>query len=260
MGHDIVPISNHNLDISNIQNLAKDISSRLDINIIYGYNASEEHNALLKNGLPEKFVLVGEHIKDNSFLTYTLYDNYYQTKQLVEKFGIDIISKGEYWGYSNGMMPGTEMIESEKSALQFFDYNLDYEENGETKYMYINNEHFTNHIPYISRWWMFCKYFLQENSFETIDLQEFRKELKFYTQKFGGNAIYYLDDQGTKIEGLGQGNECNLTWNQFQEQVKKYAENNLLDIPEYFLNEEYRNTFIKNRTYPDAFVDDFRDL
>ena len=42
MGHDISPIGNHKLNTENIKMLAEDISSRMDINIVYGYYGQEE--------------------------------------------------------------------------------------------------------------------------------------------------------------------------------------------------------------------------
>lgn len=56
MGCDVSILSKHNLNISNVEALAIDISNRFGFTIEYGYYSVAEYNELLENGLQESFI------------------------------------------------------------------------------------------------------------------------------------------------------------------------------------------------------------
>ena len=268
MGHDIEPISNHKLDITNIHNLAHDLANRLNINITFGYSAEEEKNKILGNNLEEATIVLGEVIKGENLKSYTLLDSNYQLKQIVEKFGLDYIRSEEYWNFRYGKMPDKFTVDLEVDEAQSVEYELDFNGDGEIAYAFINDIHFANNFYYINRWWALCRYFSQEESFTTADLIEYRNKLFKDTIAIGGNKIYYLDDQGHTMPHAEMAKSPNefitddsiKTWDDFESNLNLCPKHLLLDIPEYFLNEEYRTNFIKNKKYPLVFVDDFRDL
>lgn len=103
-----------------------------------------------------------------------------------------------------------------------------------------------------------------ESNFDNVEyldeLLEFRKELMKYTFAFGGDKIYYLDDQSNVLEGVGQGSEWELGWHEFEKFVANKTLPLMLNIPQFLTDRNYRNEFIKKKEYPLSFIDDFSDI
>lgn len=263
MGRDISPIGNHKLNTKDIKVLAEDISSRIDINIEYGYFGHKEHFKLLGEIRGDEHVVLGKIIKNEKFKTYSLIDERYQLRQLYEKFGDDLFYNPEYWIYYDGKLPEQKWIDEEKKELIFPKFELTLISSAETEYLTIYEELYSNDIPYYSRWWSFCRLFIESDfdNFEYLDgLQEFRKELMKYALAFGGDKIYYLDDQSEVLEGVGQGSEWELNWNDFEKFVAKKTLPLMLNIPLFLTDRDYRNKFIEMNEYPLSFIDDFSDI
>lgn len=263
MGRDISPIGNHNLNTENIKNLAEDLTSRLDINIEYGYWGFEEYFKMLGEQKNDDVIVLGEIIKNKRFKTFKLRDENYQLKQLHEKFGDDLFSNPEYWIQYYNDLPNEETILIEKKQLVFPTYLLEFNSDEEFQYLNINKEHYQNDIPYYSRWWSFCRFFT-ENHYESkeylYNFNEFRKELMYYTTKLGGNQMFYLDDQSDVLEGVGQGSEYELSWDNFKKFVTEKTGSLLLDIPKFLTDIKYRKEFLTLNAYPLSMIDNFNDL
>lgn len=263
MGHDISPIGNHKLNTENIKVLAEDISSRIDINIEYGYWGLKEHFKLLGENKDDQRVVIGKIIKNEKFKTFRLNDESYQLKQLYEKFGDNLFYNPEYWIFYDGKLPEEKRIDEIRKELVIPNYDLISIADNETEYLSIYKEIFSNDIPYFSRWWSFCRLFTQSNfdNFEYLaDLLAFRKELMKYTLSFGGDKIYYLDDQSSILEGVGQGSEWELGWNEFENFVVDKTSPLLLNIPKFLSDRNYRDTFLEKNEDPLGFIDDFADI
>jgi hypothetical protein len=263
MGHIISPIGNHKLNTDNIRTLAEDISTRIDINIEYGYVGQKEHFKLLGENKNDETIILGQILKDKNFKTFRLIDKRYQLKELHEKFGDDLFSNPEYWIYCGGKLPTKKIIVEEKKELTYPNFELTLLSDEETEYLSIYNDLYSNNIPYFSRWWTFCRLFT-ENNFEKFEylseFLEFRKILMEYTLSFGGNKIYYLDDQSSVLEGVGQGSEWELSWNEFENFVKNKTSTLMLNIPLFLTDKNYRDEFLEKKELPLSFIDDFVDL
>lgn len=263
MGHDISPIGNHNLNTKDIKVLAKDISSRIDINIEYGFYGQKEHFKLLGENRDDEYIVLGKIINDETFKTFRLIDEHYQLKELHEKFGDNLFYNPEYWIYYDGKIPEQERLEEEKKELIFPEFELTLISSKESEYLSVHKELYSNDIPYYSRWWLFCRLFTESNfdNFEYLDrLLKFRRELMKYTLAFGGDKIYYLDDQSSVLEGVGQGSERELGWSEFEEFVADKTLSLMLNIPKFLTDRNYRNEFIKKKENPLSFIDDFSDI
>jgi hypothetical protein len=103
-----------------------------------------------------------------------------------------------------------------------------------------------------------CNHNLNISNVETlaIDLYD-RLEVNIL---FGGNLVYYIDDQSDKLEGVGLGEESRYSWEELENFIKETTGDLLLDIPQYFLNNKYKLDCLKKGKEPLAFIDDFRDL
>jgi len=263
MGHDIKPIGNHHLNTENVKKLAEDICQRIDINIEYGYLGQKEHFKLLGENREDDFVILGKIIKHEKFKTFRLFDESYQLKELYSKFGDNLFYNPEYWIFYKGKLPKESLIEEEKKDLIHPHFELIVISSTETENLSIYKELYSNDIPYIMRWFSFCGLFT-ENCLSVIDdfpeLLVYRKELMNYTLSFGGNKMYYLDDQSEVLKGVGQGDERELSWNNFENFVKATTADLMLNIPLFLTNINYRNEFVDKKEYPLSFVDDFSDI
>jgi hypothetical protein len=149
MGHDISPIGNHKLNTQNIKILAEDISSRVDINIEYGFYGQKAHFKLLGEKRNDEHIVLGKITKDEKFKTYRLIDECYQLKQLHEKFGDNLFYNPEYWIGYDGKLPEQEWIEEEKNELVFPDFELRLISSQAREYLTIYKELYLNNILYI---------------------------------------------------------------------------------------------------------------
>ena len=263
MGRDISPIGNHKLNIKDVKALAEDICSRVDINIEYGYWGQKKHFKLLGENKNDERVVLGKIIKNEKFKTFRLTDESYQLKRLHEKYGNSLFYNPEYWIYYDGELPEEKRIDVERKELVIPNFELTSKSDNETGYLSIYKELYSNSIPYFSRWWSFCRLFTESNfdNFEYLaELLTFRKELMKYTLAFGGDKIYYLDDQSSVLEGVGQGSEWELDWNNFEKFVTDKTSPLMLNIPQFLTNRNYRNEFIEMKEYPLSFIDDFSDI
>jgi hypothetical protein len=82
-------IANHKLDTSSLENLASDLSNRLQATVEYGYIEEFNYNPL-KNTYNEdsKTIILGNIVYPNSQKTYTLFDTYFQYSAFIKKYGI----------------------------------------------------------------------------------------------------------------------------------------------------------------------------
>ena len=243
--------------------LAEDISSRMDINIVYGYYGQEEFFQLLGENRDSDHVILGEIIKDRKFKTYRLKDIHYQLKQLYEKFGEALFFMPEYWMYQYMDVPEQKRIEEEKKLLLFPEFEMNPISGEEIGELTIYKELYANVIPYFSRWWQLCSLFTEYKSVylkNSESFLEFRTELMRYTLAFGGNKIYYLDDQSKVLEGVGFGDEKELSWAEFEKFVADKTSHLMIDIPMFLTDKDYRSEFKKKGEYPLSFIDDFSDI
>ncbi|MBN2747243.1 MAG: hypothetical protein JXR34_11005 [Bacteroidales bacterium] len=263
MGHSILPIGNHKLKTERIKDLAEDIISRIDINIEYGYFGKKENFKLLGKEKEDEYVIIDKIVKHKDFKTFRLIDESYQLKELYNKFGNEIFYNPDYWTCYDSKLPEESIILEKQKELVYPDFTLDYIGENDYQYLTINKEHFGNSISYFTRWWVFCQFFLDKSCIDidyNEDLYNFRKSLMYYTYKFGGDKNYYLDDQSTVLEGVGQGSEWEMNWNSFEKFVLEKTSHLLIDIPKFMTDRNYRTEIHELNDYPLSFVDDFRDI
>ncbi len=256
MGHNLIPIGKHQLDTKDIKSLAEDLVSRLDINIEYGYLSYKECSKLLGKEEKEGFIVLDKLVKNSDFKTYKLVDEIYQKKILYDKYGDELFYKKEYWGFLD-KIPNKKTILEEKKELMFPEYDLIDSESG---FLSINNEHYSNNIPYLCRWFSLYEFFYGKNEIYQDDLLEYRKSLMDYSQKLGGNKMYYLDDQCSVLEGVGQGDESDMSWEELETFIVEKTQPLLLNVSKFMTNEKYKEEFIAKNEYPLAFIDDFKDI
>ncbi|MCF6131106.1 hypothetical protein [Flavobacterium wongokense] len=266
MGCDITILSKHNLDITNVETLAVDISNKFGFSIEFGYNAFKEYNDLLGNDLDEDFISLGVIDKKPYIKKYKLIDEKFQQKQLYQKYGDEVFGMRDYWYWFdfdryNNEMPNSKQIEQEKKDLQIAEFFLDnHSETGESSYMYIHNEIAVNDLHYYTRWWSFCDTIQKKHNFNDEYFQKYRLAVMKDTLLLGGDKAYFVNDQCKHLKGVGQGNEMYFNWQQLESYINDCAGLEVISISKTVLNKEYQREVENKKSDTLAFYDDFQDL
>lgn len=263
MGCDISILSKHNLNISNVETLAIDLSNRFGFTIEYGYYANADYNQLLQNGLKEDFISLGLIDKKPFVKKYKLIDEKFQQKQLYKKFGESLFDKKEYWWwYDADEMPSQERIVEEKKEFHFADYYLHiHSENAkEGGYMNIHDEIVSNDLHYYSRWWSFCDTIQLRDYFSDNYFQNFRKSVMKDTLLLGGEKAYFVNDQCNHLKGVGQGSENEYNWQELEKYISSIESLEVVSISKTVLDAHYQLDIRNRKQNTLAFFDDFEDL
>lgn len=246
MGHDIVPISNHSLDTSNVANLAKDLSKRLQANIEYGYQDSFGH--YLEKESTYEDVTLGKITVPGASETYFLRDEHYQLHSYYTEHGEKIFDLDYFQDEERELS-----IRSVRVELEYIWYSLENTADWSKQYS-IHADTLQCEAFYYSRWWDFCRLFTEENDFD-IDfakLNEYRNNLRSVTEFFGGNAMCFFDDQGETAKLI----DAPKSWKEIKNAMATEFKNSILEISEFMKEKKLR----KEDDYPLAFYDDFADL
>lgn len=260
MGRDVVSLSRHNLDVSSFETLAKDISNRIQFNIEYGYWANENYSKMLNTPCQDGFTKLGSEIfNPNRDTIYRLCDENYQEKLLYEKYGDELFSMKEY-NYGDEISLTQSEIEELKSEIYIINFELCSEITG-TVFCIIGENFLRNKFDYFLGWWGFCGTLIDEcYDYHIPDFIKYRKNMMRYCKLFGGNKIYYLDDQSDYLKGIGQGDEFEYYWIELIKEIYKRANNDVVSISKIILNHNFKRKLAFNKEFPLVFFDDFKDL
>ena len=262
MGCDISVLSRHNLDITNVETLAVELSRRLGYSIEYGYYAFEPYNDLLKNNLSEDFVALGI-IKSNG-RQFRLTDENYQEKLLHLKFGDAFFEMDAYLGGYNFKKHGapTQLeIATQKNKLRVAEYFLNnYGTEQENGYLTIHNHIVSNDLHYYTRWWDFCKTIQLKDHFDDDYYKNYRLAVMHDTLALGGTKAYFVNDQCSHLEGVGEGEEMYLTWDDLEQHISGKIGDGLISISNSVLDLDYQQHIKLMEDSLVAFYDDFEDI
>lgn len=260
MGRDVVSLSRHNLDVSSIGALANDISNRIQFNVEYGYWAYEDYSKMLNIQYQDNFIVLGTAIfNPNRDTIYRLVDEKYQDRKLLEMYGDELFSMKDYI-FSSELKLTQEQIEKRKKEILQFNVDLTSSITGNI-FCTIGQDFLSNDFDYFSRWWDFCRVIVQEDYLDnSIHFTKYRNKMMFYCKLFGGDKIYYIDDQSDYLKGIGQGDEFDYTWEELEKIIFERVNNDVVSISEVMLNPILKQTLGLNREFPLAFFDDFEDL
>lgn len=248
MSHSVFCKGNHNLDISCIEALSFDISNRFDANVIYGYRDSKKiylSGNVLDSSL--EFVILG-HITHNSpTKTFRIIDEYFDLHRLINELGSKV--------YELPYFRDDEMIREElEEAINGVSYEIaDNYSNYDFGYIY-NDVFFDFFNFYVCGWWTFCATFSEEKYFKNLieSVNSYRKDVKEFYKKIGGNAVVYLDDQGA-TQYLS---ESYFDWKTILKELETKFKETTLNIPAFMKNIPFQFLQVS----PLAFFDDFSDL
>lgn len=263
MGCDISVLSKHNLNISNLETLANDLSERLNLNIDYGYYSRTEYNNLLENNFDDGLKIIGSIKKNDDDARYLLVDEKYQEKQVFQKIGEKLFEMKEYWDWLVEI-PNDEMKLQEKKEFFKTNYFLDSIEGTKAEgYLNIYDEIIGNDLFYYTRWWDFCRTIQNTNNTDylyAVYFQTFRKSIMKSTIALGGDKAYFVNDQCEHLKGVGQGDEMFYTWEALEQYIHSREKLEIISISKAYIDREYQLEVSKKDMRNLAFFDDFFDI
>lgn len=283
MGKDIQAFHGHTLDTSSIEALAHDISKRLEINVSYGFWSYDDLSELTGYKGWDKVVL-GSVTHKPGVSNYWLYDDNYIDKLLYSKYGQELINLPAYQKYGNSDACTPKWLKS----INVIEYKLESE--NEERWLYIYRHVISSNEYYYARWFDLCRAvcegFYLDNDYkkESDYLSEYRRDVLTLAKSLGGNEVYYTYDPICD-EYEEQAVEEELTWDQFTKYIDSKIGSYVYDIPAIFTNKrvsellkkkhEYKQKadvpsmnenkmlmkiWSDTRCYPEAFIDNGRDL
>lgn len=248
MGHDVHIIGNHNLDLSSMEALAKDISKRFKANVEYGYFSFCDFDIdgnSCSNSTENMHLGFIEH--PIAATTLCLNDEYYMYHAVLDKYGKDAYNL-PYFTQDDGYFR-RELDE----ALGNIRYEL-WDNAIDDNYAVIYNDTIHDSYNYFSpRWWSFCDTLCKaDKDFIDYLITPFRKEVLQFFEKVGGTEVFYFDDQG-ESQYLS---ENYYDWNTILMEVEMKFKETTLHIHKLMKDNQPNPWLIK----PLAFYDNFSDL
>ncbi len=227
MVHELIALGQHGLDTSSLEVLARDLSDRLGVTVLYGYQDDWLDPERGFEGTYE-FIETGRVDKGTAWM-YFLRDYYHCDR---------LYSPGQYEG---------------SVCFELFDYKTpeDFE-------LLIYKESFKCSAPFAARWWSFSRYFNGEGNIaeSEMGITWFRNRVKQEVHNLGGKYAFYGDDQGASKYLTDIGEE--KTWEEIYAQLQKDFGASFLNISRFMLRKD--ESKYKREGYCNAFIDDFNDL
>ncbi|MEG0984011.1 hypothetical protein [Algoriella sp.] len=259
----ISPLGKHNLDTSSIKKLAIDLSTRLCVNIEYGYIGYSEYFEMLEDPQPDNYIILGKILIDPNVKTYYLEEENYQEKQLYHKFGEEIFADKKFWWKYNFQDIPIHLIDITMNEILKPTFELKSKDENSFDWIDIHQDIYMNYMSYFSKWNPFMELFLKKDFYfkSTLNqLNKFRTVLMEYNKLFGGDKMYYLNNQSDIYQGIGNGDEFLFTWEEIDEILKDKCQDNILNIPLMLNDIEYQNLYLNSKKKIDCMIDDFSDL
>lgn len=252
MGHNVSMLGNHNLDITSIEALAKDLSKRFKAKVNYGYY-SQYWFDIDGNELEPSYenVIFGYVKHFNSNKTLWLSDGFYQIRQVINKHGQNIYKLPCFAENSNLKLEIEAILNGVNYEIRDIENDKDYG--------ILYNTTFQNFSNYFyGKWWNFCRAFMKTDDSLSSDIvnvdvvTEYRKDIKDFFTTIGSTEVVYLDDQGD-TEYLT--NDYH-NWDKIMKELNSNFKETTLNISEFM---KHKKLLPKDK-YPLAFYDDFADL
>jgi len=279
MGKSTSVISNHQLDISSIENLAKDLAKRLQATIQYGFCKTwyfTEDNEIKYDYEFIEFGIIEGLEKEKK---YQLIDVNYGSKQFIHQNGIEILESNEF----KIDIYDKQLILDEIDSIEF-ELNEVFENDFET-IAYIYKKSIDLWVVDSLDWYGFQRKFLYYiDTSDLAFLNSWRQEIKKWITIFGGNFVFVYS-YGENSAGIQEILERTPLKDSLEILNDNFLDT-LVNISKYLINREFENKpiyvqkiatteqtakhiyaiennidFFPNKViFPILFYDDFKDL
>lgn len=278
MGQSTAVVSNHNLDVTNVKNLAKDLSIKLQATIIYGYNKNyfiDED----KIDYDYEFNDIETIIYKNATITYFLIDVNLGSRNFIEKYGFEILESENF----NIEEYTKESIIKEYESIEYELQEIVNNESDTIIYIYKNTLDLW--VEDSIHFYAFQRNFIYKMDNEDVSyLNNWRLKNRKWIALLGGNYMFVFDDEQNYswLEELLQENTftdlISIISNKYKEvlvPVSNYMLSKLYEKkPDYvqqantleslskhlYAIENNINYKVAEIKYPTLFYDDFKDL
>lgn len=221
MGVDICSMGNHNLDTSNIEIVARQLSEIFKINIKLGYQIPYDFDekGMVYNDSNYELKIIDEIVFSEGSEWFLLVDELHFASILLEKYSDEYVSKIndselDDWEKSNLL----NLVSAFKSDLKKYELFEQREGDSELYDMYsidIMKDYLSISIDDPFRWYGFVENLKSPDY--TSFFRHYIQKVREYYQKVGGTEIIYFPDQGTS----------QLIWDRYEDslwkEIKKYA-------------------------------------
>lgn len=260
MGAELGHLSNHNLDLSSLVALAKDISNRFKVNVRYGFEESPFVNSeLIYPNAEKRFdfyddranMVIGTVLHPEAKSTASLVEHDYLEKELCSKYGNTLPEWLHYDAKKFGPWPTSYLNESPWYYLDGDDVNV--------PSFNIEKGGLSLVIGDFGGWYQFNLAVVEPEFGAGIkDLTDYRTDIMRFTEMCGGTTAYHV--MGSR------GYEACDTWANTEKHIIERAGKDLMDIVEVIERCHHGQgkpditDKERQKCYAPAFVDDFRDL
>lgn len=256
----------HNFDTSSFKNLAKSVSEKLEVNVVYGFPVIYEEFLELfdeEYTIKDGFIILGTIVHHKNALLYNVECFEYLESHLFKKYGYELAKKNPFIKvYENHAF---SMVEYIKKSTPYYTVELseDADNPAETRpqkhitHFSIGKECISTQDFIHTKWWDFCESLTQNESYFFNYFDEIRPALQSINSKLTNDKIYFTADSG---HGLDIDEDQN-TWQEIEAKVNETAEHRIFDISKIANRElEYLPIVFKNKhnVYPLLVVDDFK--
>lgn len=261
MAAELNHLSDHNLDISSLEALAKDISNRLKVNVRYGFEESPYVSAELVYPEAERRfdfyddianLVIGTVLYPDAESTATLIELDYLEKELCRKYGDTLPELFEY--DENKFGPWSTFFFLNREPWYYLAGD-----NVNTPSAHIEKGGLSLGIGVFVDWHQFNTTVFEPDCGRGLEiLNSYRKDIMRLTELCGGTMAYHI--MGSR------GFDAQATWAKTEKHIVDEAGHEFRDIVKvierYHLNQEIPNISDpeSEECFARVFMDDFRDL
>lgn len=278
MSRDITPLGQHTLNFNDRKVFMSEIANRFQANVYFGF--LDSYN-LVKDDLPTftslgienpykdifsaETYLLDIHIISESAPPFVLLNEDYIYQWLYEKYGEAAGNQKEFKkSWRQDPIDNNKTIELFRNASQVINFCF------KNTSGFISKEAVSVGFDEYFTYWDYLLGFISKTDYDFQDdfyesFLHYRNTNKETVRKFGGNCIYYHDDQGNNTGGSVQGNEWDMSWIEIETSFNKLeVKNYQINLCEALTNPEYLAqiqplVYKHSRDYS-VIYDDFREL
>ncbi len=221
MGRDITCLTKHNFPVHSLDELMLELSQRFNANVFYifpSYINLDDHleridSYDLTHGIEVIGYIVKKLIVSEELPNLSIVDDNYMYTYLLKEYGEEA---GNYPAFKSQW---TQDVKENNSILKQFSCSQEpltifFEDFS----LWISHEAAEiTHGDYFGRWWDLFRTLLEDDEHNLKDrFMRNRKRNREIALKIGGHNAYYIDDQSSNSEGIGQGTEWEMSWNEIE--------------------------------------------
>lgn len=242
MAADTVYYHAHDLDVSSLQNLAKDLSKHLKVNVRYGFFGHPAemlplYDATLKPDNDDSiFITLGTVKQPNATATIILHEDDFLEKQCYAKYGDDLIYTKEVqeaYHIGDAAFNYDWLLKTYKEKADQVYFSAEWEEPSPYGSLVIYQHFVWNMAFWYRSWYNLCRAVMGEmydTVTDQVDLFAHRYNVWRLAIALGADRILLLEENSDKYDGITQGDEWPKTWEDLESIVSHSTGDKLIPL------------------------------